>query len=121
MITAIIFLSCQEPSPVVPGTRGVVDDVHEMGPYGPTPQAITLVAGIDPETLLGAGGPFANEAEARACESSFPSWRRRLMLNPMLLWPGLPPCSNSRRAVARRETLFLRASTTAEELQVFWL
>lgn len=117
MITAINLFVLPGPSPVVPGTRGVVDDVHEMGPYGPTPQAITLVAGIDPEPYLELVGAFANEAEARACESSFPSWRRRLMLNPMLLLAGFAPLLDRAELSREEQTLFLRASTTAEELQ----
>ena len=117
MITAVNLLVLPGPSPVVPGTRGAVDDVHEMGPYGPTPQAITLVAGIDPEPYLELVGTFANEAEARACESSFPSWKRRLILNPMLLLAGFAPLLDRVELSREEQTLFLRASTTAEELQ----
>ena len=117
MITAANLIVLPGPSPVVPGTRGAVDDVPEMGPYGPTPQVVTLVAGIDPEPYLELVGTFANEAEARACEGSFPSWRRRLMLNPVLVLAGFAPLLDRVELSREEQTLFLRASTTAEELQ----
>jgi hypothetical protein len=117
MITAVNLIVLPGPSPVVPGTRGAVDDVHEIGPFGPTPQAITLVAGIDPEPHLELVGAFADEAEARASERTFPSWKRRLMLNPMLLLAGFAPLLDRAELSREEQTLFLRASITAEELQ----
>ena len=118
MITAVNLIVLPGPSPVVPGTRGAVDDgVREMGPYGPTPQALTLVAGIDPAPYLELVGAFENESEARVWERSFPSWKRRLMLNPVLLLAGFAPLVDRAELSREEKTLFLRASTTPQELQ----
>jgi hypothetical protein len=117
MITAVNLLVLPGPSPVVPGTRGAVDDVHDMGPYGPTPQAITLVVGVDPEPYFELVGAFVNEEEARACESRLPVWKRRLMLNPMLLLAGFAPLLDRAELSREEQTLFLRASITGQELQ----
>ena len=117
MITAVNLLVLPGPSPVVPGTRGVVDDdVREMGPYGPTPQALTLVAGIDPP-YLELVSEFESESEARAWERNFPSWKRHLMLSPVLLLAGFAPLVDRAELSRDEKTVFLRASTTAEELQ----
>ena len=118
MITAVNLLVLPGPSPVVPGTRGVVDDdVREMGPYGPTPQALTLVAGIDPAPYLELVGEFENESEARAWERKFPLWKRSLMLNPFFLLGGFAALVDRAELSREEKALFLRASTTAEELQ----
>ena len=117
MITAVNLLVLPGPSPVVPGTRGVVDDdVREMGPYGPTPQALTLVAGIDP-AYLELVSEFENESEARAWERNFPSWKRHLMLSPVLLLAGFAALVDRAELSREEKTVFLRASTTAEEMQ----
>jgi hypothetical protein len=118
MITAVNLLVLPGPSPVVPGTRGVVDDdVRAMGPYGPTPQALTLVAGTDPSPYLELVGEFERESEARAWERNFSSWKRGLMLNPVLLLAGFAPLVDRAELAREEKTLFLRASTTGEELQ----
>ena len=117
MITAVNLFVLRGPSPVVSGTRGAVDDVQDMGPYGPTPQAITLVVGVDPEPYFEVVGAFANEEEARASESHLPVWKRRLMLNPMLLLAGFAPLLDRAELSREEQTLFLRASITGEELQ----
>ena len=117
MITAVNLFVLPGPSPVVSGTRGAVDDVQDMGPYGPTPQAITLVVGVDPEPYFEVAGAFASEEEARASESRLPVWKRRLMLNPMLLLAGFAPLLDRAELSREEQTLFLRASMTAEELQ----
>jgi len=118
MIAAVNLFVLPGPSPVVPGTRGGVDeDVREMGPYGPTPQALTLVAGIDPVAYLEVVGEFETESDARSCERSFPSWKRYLMLNPVLLLAGFAPLVDRAELSREEKTVFLRASTTAEELQ----
>jgi hypothetical protein len=118
MITAVNLLVLPGASPVVPGTRGVVDDdVREMGPYGPTPQALTLVVGIDPAPYLELVGEFESESEARSGERKFPLWKRSLMLNPVLLLGGFAPLVDRAELSREEKTLFLRASTTAEELQ----
>jgi hypothetical protein len=118
MITAVNLFVLPAAPLVVPGTRGVVDDdVRATGPYGPAPQALTLVAGIDPEPYLEVVGEFEDESEARAWERDLPSWKRRLMLNPVLLLSGFAPLVDRAELSREERTLFLRASTTAEELQ----
>ncbi len=117
MITAVNLFVLPGPSPVVPGTRGAVDDGHDVGPYGPTPQAMTLVVGIDPEPYFELVAAFANQEEARASEGSLPVWKRRLMLNPMLLLAGFAPLLDRAELSREAQTLFLRANITAEELQ----
>ena len=118
MITAVNLFVWPAASLVVPGTRGVVDDdVRAPGPYGPMPQALTLVAGIDPEPYLELVGEFDDESQARAWERDFPSWKRRLMLNPVLLLAGFVPLVDRAELSREERILFVRASTTAEELQ----
>jgi hypothetical protein len=118
MITAVNLFVLPGASPVIPGTRGSVDDdVRAVGPYGPAPQALTLVAGIDPEPYLELVGEFENESEARIWERDFPTWKRRLLLNPVLLLAGLAPLFDRAELSREERTLFVRASTTAEELQ----
>jgi hypothetical protein len=118
MITATNLFVLPGPSPVVPGTRGAVDvDVRAQGPYGSTPQVLTLVAGIDPSPYLELVSEFASESEARAWERDFPAWKRRLLLNPVLLVAGFAPLLDRAEESREERTLFVRASTTAEELQ----
>ncbi len=118
MITAVNLFVLPAAPLVVPGTRGVVDDdVRATGPYGPAPQALTLVAGIEPEPYLELVGEFEDESQARAWERDLPSWKRRLMLNPVLLLAGFAPLVDRAELSREERTLFLRASTTAEELQ----
>ena len=117
MITAVNLIVLPGPSPVVPGTRGVVDDVREMGPYGATPQVLTLVAGIDPAPYLELVAEFETEPEARAWERNFSSWKRQIMLSPVLLLTGFSPLVDRAELSREEKTVSLRASTTAEELQ----
>jgi hypothetical protein len=118
MITAVNLFVLPAAPLVVPGTRGVVDDdVRATGPYGPAPQALTLVAGIDPEPYLELVGEFADESQARVWERDFPSWKGRLMLNPVLFLAGFAPLVDRAELSREERILFVRASTTAEELQ----
>jgi hypothetical protein len=95
----------------------VVDDVREMGPYGATPQVLTLVAGIDPAPYLELVAEFETEPEARAWERNFSSWKRQIMLSPVLLLTGFSPLVDRAELSREEKTVSLRASTTAEELQ----
>jgi hypothetical protein len=118
MATAVNLFILPGPSPVVPGTRGAVDDNGpQSGPYGPAPQSLTLVAGVDPEPYLELVGVFDSATEARAVERNLPGWKRRLMMNPMVLLSGFSPLIDRAQLSRDEGTLFLRASTTAEELQ----
>jgi hypothetical protein len=81
------------------------------------PQALTLVAGIDPEPYLELVGEFDDESQARAWERDFPSWKRRLMLNPVLLLAGFAPLVDRAELSREERILLIRASMTAEELQ----
>ncbi len=118
MITAVNLFVWPAASLVVPGTRGVVDDdMRAPAPYGPMPQALTLVAGIDPEPYLELVGEFDDESQARAWERDFPSWKRRLMLNPVLLLAGFAPLVDRAELSREERILLIRASMTAEELQ----
>jgi hypothetical protein len=118
MVTLVNLFVRQEASQVVPGTRGSVDDgVRATGSYGPPPQALTLVAGIDPEPYLELVAEFADQSGAQVWEDDFPSFRRRLMLNPVLLLGGFAPLIGRAELSREERTLFLRASVTTEELQ----
>jgi hypothetical protein len=118
MITLVNLFVRPDASPVVPGTRGSVDDgVRATGSYGPPPQALTLVAGIDPEPYLELVAEFADQSEAQVWEDDFPSLRRRLMLNPVLLLARFAPLLGRAELSREERTLFLRASATTEELQ----
>jgi hypothetical protein len=118
MITAVNLFVRPGASAVVPGTRGAVDDdVRGTGPYGPPPQALTLVAGIDPQPYLELVSEFESQSDARVWERDFPSWKRRLMLSPVLLLAGFAPLLDRAELSREERTLFLRARMTAEELQ----
>jgi hypothetical protein len=118
MMTAVNLIVLPGASPVVPGTRGAVDDeARPTVSYGPTPQALTLVVGIDPVPYLELIGEFANEAEARRWEHDLPSLKRRLLLNPVLLLAGFAPLIDRAELSLEDRTLFLRADTTPEEMQ----
>jgi len=118
MITAVNLFAPSGASPVVSGTRGVVeDDARPPGAFGPTPQALTLVAGIDPVPYLELVGEFASESEARAWERDFPAWKRRLLVNPVLLVAGFGPLLDRAELSREQRILFVRASATAEEMQ----
>jgi hypothetical protein len=75
------------------------------------------VAGVDPSPYLELVGEFASESEARAWERDLPVWKRQLMLNPMLLVAGFAPLLERAEVSREERTLFVRASTTPEELQ----
>jgi len=75
------------------------------------------VAGIDPEPYLELVGEFEDESQARAWERDFPSWKGRLMLNPVLFLAGFAPLVDRAELSREERILFVRASTTAEELQ----
>ena len=118
MVTLVNLFARPEASQVVPGTRGSVDDgVRATGSYGPPPQALTLVAGIDPEPYLELVAEFADQSEAQVWEDDFPSFRRRLMLNPVLLLARFAPLLGRAELSREERTLFLRTSATTEELQ----
>jgi hypothetical protein len=118
MITAVNLIELPGPSPVVPGTRGAVDEeARPSGPYGPTPQTFTLVAGIEPAPYLELIGEFANESDARQWERAFPALKHRLLMNPALLLTGFGPMVDRAELSLEDRTLFLRVNTTAEELQ----
>jgi hypothetical protein len=115
MLTATNLIIFPGLSPVVPGTRGQVDD----GPSGtiPNPQAITLVAGVDPIPYLELIAEFADKADARAWEREFPAWKRRLLINPVVLLAGFAPLLDRFELTREETTVSLRTEATAQEMQ----
>jgi hypothetical protein len=104
---------------VVPPTRGQSDDQPPQpvnrGP-SPTPQAVTLLVGLDPP-FIDASAEFAEDADAERWERDVPGWRRKLLANPLLLLGGFSALVARVESSREGNTLHLRAETSPEELQ----
>ena len=116
MLTATNLIIFPGLSPVVPGSRGQVDDDPPAGTM-PNPQVLTLVAGIDPVPYLELIAEFADQADARAWEREFPTWKRRLLVNPVVLLAGFAPLLDRFELVREENSVSLRTEATAQEMQ----
>lgn len=115
MLTATNLVIFPGVSPVVPGTRGQVEE--DTRTAMPNPQVITLVAGIDPVPYLELVAEFASEADARAWEREFPAWKRRLLVNPVVLLAGFAPLLDRFELEREESSVFLRTGATPQEMQ----
>jgi len=104
---------------VMPSTRGAADDTPVQAVGGdtpPPPEVLTLVVGVE-APYIEVSAEWKTAAEADRWEHEFPSWKRKLLGNPLVFVSGFS--SLIRRAENSREgnTLHLRAETTVDELQ----
>jgi len=116
MLTATNLVLYPGVSPVVPGTRGQVEEDARAGAM-PNPQVITLVAGIDPVPYLEFIAEFGNESDARAWEREFPAWKRHLLVNPVVLLAGFAPLLDRFELEREGSSVYLRTDATAQEMQ----
>jgi hypothetical protein len=116
MLTATNLVLFPGVSPVVPGTRGQVEEDARAGAM-PNPQVITLVAGIDPVPYLEFIAEFGNESDARAWEREFPAWKRHLLVNPVVLLAGFAPLLDRFELEREGSSVYLRTDATAQEMQ----
>jgi hypothetical protein len=79
------------------------------------PRVLSLVAGTSPGSFLELIADFSALAQASLWEAEWPSWKQRLLGNPLVLLAGLNPIVS--RAELRREDrrVHLRTTATAEE------
>jgi hypothetical protein len=103
---------------VVPPTRGVSDDQppQTVGDDNPPPTTMTLVVGVE-VPYLEASAEFASEADAKRWERELPTWRRKLLTNPLVFVGGFSGLIGRAESSREGSTLYLRAETSIEELQ----
>ncbi len=116
MLTATNLVVFPGVSTVVPGSRGQVDD-DARAVAMPNPRVVTLVSGVEPETYLEFIAEFSNQADARAWEQGFPAWKRRLLVNPVVLLAGFAPLLDRFELVREESSVFLRTEASAQEMQ----
>ena len=104
---------------VVPPTRGASDDQPPQpvgGDPSPPPSTMTLVVGVE-APYLEASADFASEEEAKRWERELPTWRRKLLTNPLVFVGGFASLLGRAESSREGSTLRLRAETSIEELQ----
>jgi hypothetical protein len=84
---------------------------------GPMPSVITLVAGIDPTPSVDLVAEFSKASDARQWEQALPSWRRKAMINPILLLMGFSNLLNRIEVTQESNPLGLHLALSADELQ----
>jgi hypothetical protein len=90
-------------------------DALPSGVPAALPKVITMVAGTTPTSFLELTADFAELSQARAWEAEFPTWKQKLLGNPLVLLAGLNPII-SRADIHREEKqVFLRTTATPEE------
>ena len=102
---------------VVPASRGANEDMPTpAATSSPVPEVLTLVAGAQPPYIQ-LIAEFKSEADAERWEQDLPTWRRRLLGNPIVLISGFSPLI--RRATISREgsTLEVRVDASLDEIQ----
>jgi hypothetical protein len=102
---------------VVPASRGANEDTPTpAATSSPVPEVLTLVAGAQPPYIQ-LIAEFKSEADAERWEQDLPTWRRRLLGNPIVLISGFSPLI--RRAMISREgaTLEVRVDASLDEIQ----
>jgi hypothetical protein len=74
-----------------------------------------MVAGTSPTSFLELTSHFAAEADARAWESEFPTWKQKLLGNPLVLLAGLNPIVSRAELDRDGRAVKLRTTATPEE------
>lgn len=104
---------------VVPPDRGTIDDtpLQPLGSAGgPVPEAITLMVGIE-TPFIDVTAEFASSKEADVWERDVPAWKRRILVNPLVLLSGFSPLIRRAELSRDGDTLRLHAETSADEIQ----
>ncbi len=79
------------------------------------PQVISAVAGTAPTPFVAITAEFADEAQAGAWETEWPSWKQKLLGNPLVLLAGLNPLVSRAELERDGATIALRTTATSEE------
>ena len=104
-----------------PGTRGTDDDVAAPFPavrvYGlPLPPVLTATLGITPQPFADVDGAFTDEADAVAWEAQWPSLKRKLMTNPLVVLTGFSGLLGRVTVTRAGASLHIRIDATEMEL-----
>jgi hypothetical protein len=94
-----------------PGNRDEPGAPLPSGAPAALPKVISLVAGATSGSFLEITADFAALSQASAWESEWPTWKQRLLGNPLVLLAGLNPIVT--RAELSREDHRIRLRTTA--------
>jgi hypothetical protein len=79
------------------------------------PRALTAVLGIDPEPFVELTATFAEEAEARRWETTWPVLQRKLRTNPYVVLGGLAPMVARLTSTREGSTVRLHLTATVDE------
>src|SRR6185369_4942610 len=79
------------------------------------PKVISMVAGTSPTSFLELTSHFAAETEARAWETEFPTWKQKLLGNPLVLLAGLNPIISRSQLERDGRAVSLRTTASPEE------
>jgi hypothetical protein len=119
MMTATRLFGAGPAAYVVPPNRGASDDqpLQPLGSAGgPVPESITLIVGIA-APFIDVAAEFASSKEADVWERDVPSWKRRLLVNPLVLLSGFSPLLRRAELSRDGDTLRLHAETSTDEIQ----
>jgi hypothetical protein len=104
---------------IVPPTKGASDDQPPQpvgGEPSPPPVAMTLVVGVE-APYIDISAEFASQADADRWERDLPTWKRKLLINPVVLLSGFGSLIGRAENSREGNTLHLHAETSTEELQ----
>ena len=104
---------------LVPSTKGASDDQPPQpvgGESSPPPSSMTLVVGVE-APYLDVSAEFASKADADRWENDLPTWKRKLVLNPVVLLGGFASLIGRAEPSREGNTLHLHAETSMAELQ----
>jgi hypothetical protein len=79
------------------------------------PKVISLVAGATSGSFLEIAADFAALSQAAAWEAEWPTWRQRLLGNPLVLLAGLNPIVTRAELTREDHRIRLRTTASAEE------
>ena len=79
------------------------------------PRALVVVLGVEPEPFLEITATFADEAEARRWEATFPALKSKLRTNPYVVLGGISPLVSRLTSTREGSEVRLRLTATEEE------
>ena len=102
---------------VVPPTRGQSDDepLRPVG-SGPPPQSVTLLVGVE-SPFLAISAEFNSAADADRWERDLPTWKRKIVTNPIVLLAGFSSLVGRAEISREGNTLQTRIELSTAELQ----
>lgn len=119
MMATQLFSSVSDTAPLaVPPAKGATDDTPAQPIVGssPAPEQVVLLAGLA-APYLELIAELKTAADADRWERDIPSWKRRLLTNPLVLLSGFSPLIGRAQVSREGNSLTVRVPTTALELQ----